>query len=128
MNCEIKYQLIITEPDIKEYNKYPTYIYKENDSDENSNFKRINYEGKIGSYNIIIDSALTENCKSVFCVLCFKNDTNYCIVCKSNYTFETNENYSNFKKCEETEIEEESESESGRTGADRRGRSGYRYG
>ena len=111
MNCEIKYQLIITEPDIKEYNKYPTYIYKENDCDENSNFIRINYEGKIGSYNIIIDSALTENCKSVFCDLCFKNDTNYCIVCKSNYTFETNENYSNFKKCEETEIEEESESE-----------------
>ena len=111
MNIQIKYQLIITEPDIKEYNKYPTYIYKENDSDENSNFIRINYGGKIGSYNIIIDSALTENCKSVFCNLCFKNDTNYCVVCKRNYTFETNENYSNFKKCEETEIEEEPESE-----------------
>ena len=59
------------------------------------------YEGKVGSYNIIIKNNLTENCKSDYCELCFKNDTNYCIVCTGNYSLETNENYSNFKKCEE---------------------------
>ena len=31
MNYEIKYQLIITEPDYDTYYKYPTYIYIEND-------------------------------------------------------------------------------------------------
>ena len=111
MNCEIKYQLIITEPEIREYNKYPKYIYKGNNSNEDTDFVRNKYEGKIGSYNIIIDTALSGNCNSSFCYLCIKNDTNYCIVCKGNYTFETDENYPNFKKCEETEIEEETEEE-----------------
>ena len=105
MNCEIKYQLIITEPDYDEYNKYPTYIYKENDSNEKTNFKKTNYYGKIGSYTIIIDNELSGNCLSKFCILCSKNDNNYCIVCKNNYSFEANENYTNFKKCEEIDVE-----------------------
>ena len=54
MNCEIKYQLIITEPDYEEYNIYPSFIYKENDEDEKSSFKKTKYGGKVGSYNIII--------------------------------------------------------------------------
>ena len=106
MNCEIKYQLIITEPDYDEYNKYPAYIYKENDSDEKNNFIKTNYYGKVGSYIIIIDNGLSGNCLSKFCSLCSKKDTNYCIVCKNNYIFETNENYLNFKKCEGIEENE----------------------
>ena len=111
MNYEIKYQPIITEPDYEEYNKYPSYIYKENDSNEKTNFIKTYYYGKIGTFTIIIDNGLTGNCLSKFCDLCSKNDTNYCIVCKNNYTFETNEIYSNFKKCEEIEIETEKSTE-----------------
>ena len=40
MNCEIKYQLIITEPNYEEYNIYPSFIYKENDEEEKSSFKK----------------------------------------------------------------------------------------
>ena len=109
MNCEINYQLIATEPDYNEYNKYPSYIYKENDSNEKTNFIKTKYYGKIGSYIIIIDKALSSNCISKFCALCSKNDTNYCIVCKKNYVLEANENYSNFKKCDEVETESEKE-------------------
>ena len=111
MNCEIKYQPVITEPDYEEYNKYPSYIYKENDSNEKTNFIKTYYYGKIGTFTIIIDNGLTGNCLSKFCALCSKNDTNYCIVCKNKYTFETNEIYSNFKKCEEIEIETEKSTE-----------------
>ena len=87
MNCEIKYQLIITEPDYNTYNQYPTYIYKENDINEKTHFIRTYYYGKIGSYNLIIDNELTDNCKSDYCDLCFKNDLNFCLVCSYNYTF-----------------------------------------
>ena len=101
MDYEIKYQLIITEPDYEEYNQYPSFIYKENDENEKASFIKTKYAGKVGSYNIKIKNELTGNCKSDFCDLCFKNDTNYCIVCTDNYTFETNENYTKFKKCKE---------------------------
>ena len=107
MNCELQYQLVVTEPDYDEYNKYPTYIYNENDLNEKTNFKKTDYYGKIGSYIINIDNGLTGNCLSTFCILCLKSDTNYCIVCKNNYTFESNETYSNFKKCEEIDVETE---------------------
>ena len=53
MNYEIKYQPIITEPDYEEYNKYPSYIYKENDSNEKTNFIKTYYYGKIGTFTII---------------------------------------------------------------------------
>ena len=52
---------------------------------------------------------ITNDCKSNYCKLCFKNDLNYCLVCSSNFTFISYQNYARFKKCEEYEESEKTE-------------------
>ncbi len=120
MSCEIKYTYIITEPKYEDYNKYV-------DVEDNS-FGSINeyyynsqtdkYEGKINTYEIIIDQDFEIECKGN-CELCLKNDTNFCVTCEFNYTI--NEN--NYKIClvqekKEEEEEEEDEKNPGEDGVD----------
>ena len=72
-----------------------------------NNFIKSNYTGKIGTYNIIIDNELTNDCESELCDLCYKKDLNYCLVCSSNYTFISHQIYSKFKQCKEVKEEED---------------------
>ena len=84
--CSIKFRPIITEPDYEEFNKYPNYILKESDINEQQNFEKILYEGKVGYYNISINKDLIINCdeENINCNLCLKNNKSQCLI--YNYT------------------------------------------
>ena len=98
--CSLKYRLIVTEPDYEEYNKYPYYILKESDEDEQSSFTKTLYEGKVGKYDIEINEQLITNCgeENINCNLCLETNKSYCFICKYDYIY-----INNTKICNKTE-------------------------
>ena len=94
-NCKLSFSLIITEPEYEEYNKYPSFILKENDANEKANyFVKNKYEGRIGFLNILINQGITKHCENN-CTLCLKNNISTCILCKDGF------NINDEKTCEE---------------------------
>ena len=100
VNCSLVYFPIIKAPDIEEYNKYPNYILKSNETEENI-YNNILYEGKLGYYNILITQHITKNCeeKSHNCDLCLKNNNLICLSCKYKYQISDE-----IKICNDSEI------------------------
>ena len=73
---KLEYSYIVTEPEYKEFEKYPinkstTYG---NDSEEIFNAQKRKYIGKLIYYYIILSEDLTIDCKNVSCALCFESN------------------------------------------------------
>ena len=94
---KIKYYFIATEPDYNIYDIYPDEI--EGDNDEN-NFKKEEYIGRLSYYNIKSDTEFNFECEDN-CLLCKKDPPNSCISCKYGYTLSEGNN----KSCKEKETE-----------------------
>ena len=85
--CNLFYRYIITEPELEEYDKYPYYIDEYNESSEiDMYFNKEEYIGRLTYYNIFLNESLSNDCKVSNCNLCLKNNRNFCIVCKYNFT------------------------------------------
>ena len=94
-NCNFEYSYIITEPDLNEYDKKFELIEGFNETNE-IDFKKEEYKGKLGYYNIILNESLSKNCYDKNCDLCLKKNISFCITCKYNFTFT---NITNEKIC-----------------------------
>jgi hypothetical protein len=109
INCKIEYAYEVTEPDYDEYEKYPTMINNTFGDDRDIFDKLKNkYEGKTSYYFLKTNEKLTNDCLDNNCGLCL-TDKNTCIVCKNNFTNETDLNGKISKTCldgskEETQI------------------------
>ena len=92
MNYTIEYAFVVIEP---VYEMIDNPIYKKdsinaNTKKENSSYVRKEYIGKSAFFNLTIKEDMTSNCNDK-CSLCYKNDSNYCTICKYNYTFNDQE-------------------------------------
>ena len=101
INIKMTFAALFSNPkSVLEYNKYfddfnDTYG---NFSDESSyKFKKITSSDFYYYININEDLS-TSNCNDTNCSLCLRNDTDYCLVCKSEYTIINNTIYNYGKK------------------------------
>ena len=110
-NCNIEYSYIITEPNLSIFDSYAKSI---GENDENF-FQQNLYNGKYSYFNIFLDKDLiTTNCGDNNCFLCLNNNNSFCIKCKSNFVFDSNNKICVNKMGTETvnyNIEEEKEEE-----------------
>ena len=73
--CILEFSIIVTEPEFKEYEKYPINITTYGDDNEELfNAQKNRYIGKSIYYNIILSEDLTNHCKNLNCTLCFKKN------------------------------------------------------
>ena len=91
MNYTIEYAYVGIDP---EYSKINTYI-SEIDNSYGNEFEQNYYEkkeyiGRSAYFNLTIEENLTSICNDK-CILCYKKDINYCVICRYNYTFNGNE-------------------------------------
>ena len=89
-NCTIAYFYEATEPDYETYENYPEKIDVTygNYSEEYFYNKTKKYPGKLSYYNLYLNDTLTDECDDN-CILCYDNSEKNCIVCKYNYSIET---------------------------------------
>ena len=85
-NCNLQYSHIITEPDLKEYDAYATFIEGKNET--NDDFKKDTYIGKLTFFNIILSQSLINDCEDDNCDLCLENNKSFCIICKYNFNYD----------------------------------------
>ena len=103
VNCTIQYYLSVTEPDIETYNNYTEYNEYE---DEGALFEKNHYNGKLAYYNVLLNKELTIVCGDN-CDLCLKENTSYCITCKSEFSMSEDNTTKICKEVEKTDINEE---------------------
>ena len=91
MTCKIEYQIIITEQNYEIFNNYTDIInHFYEDNSEDSYWKKQLYYGKVNNYNIILNNKILTNGCDDICSICYSNNTNKCITCKSITNFEIN--------------------------------------
>ena len=99
------YSLIIKpSDDINEINEYCDEINDVYGDKNDNNSYSFKYKNSVtNSYEFYINQNLETICNDTNCILCLRNDINYCIVCKGNYTFIIGDEYMYKKKkiCEE---------------------------
>jgi len=73
---KLEYSFIVTEPEYKEYEKYPINISTEHgdDNEEIFNEQKQRYIGKSIYYDIYLSENLTTDCKNLSCALCFEQN------------------------------------------------------
>ena len=74
----------------------------EGDDDSGSFIKDV-YTGRLTYYGIILNRELSTNCENNYCVLCLKNQNDFCITCKHNFTLSEDNNKNCYHLDEETE-------------------------
>ena len=89
----IEYALVATEDSFYNSLKMIMVVDKVHGGDDEINYyERRTYIGKSSYYNIKIEKDLFTNCiDNNICSLCLFTDQNYCITCKSEYSFEEGE-------------------------------------
>ena len=95
MNYTIEYAFVAIEPEYSHINDYISFIDNDygNNQLENEGYQQMEYIGRSVYFNLTINEDIISNCNDK-CLLCYKRDINYCVICKYNYTFSNNE-----KKC-----------------------------
>jgi hypothetical protein len=87
MNYTIEYAFVLQQPQFSDINNY---IYMKDDAfasfSEQSYYFQKEYIGKSAFYNLTINEDMVSDCNDK-CSLCYKNNTNFCTICKYNYTF-----------------------------------------
>ena len=83
LNCRIKYYFIATEPELDIYNNFTDG--DDDLSDEGDLFERLEYNGRLSYYDVILNNQLSSNCDDN-CFLCHKNNISFCLTCKFNYS------------------------------------------
>ena len=73
---KLEYSYIVTEPEYKEFEKYPINNSTKygSDNEEIFNAQKRKYIGKLIYYYIILSEDLTIDCKNLSCALCFVNN------------------------------------------------------
>jgi len=87
-NCNIEYNLVLTEPDLKIYDQYPESIDGQNEESDDD-FKKEEYYGRLTYYYIYLNESLSDNCTYVNCNLCLNSVKSFCITYKYNFTVES---------------------------------------
>ena len=108
INCTLEYVYKVTEPEIDVYNNYTSNMEGDDDSDS---FTKDIYTGRLTYYGIILNRELSTNCENNDCVLCLKNQNDFCITCKYNFTLSQDNNKNCYHLDEETEKPTESPTE-----------------
>ena len=98
INCKIEYYFNATEPEFKIYDSYPEITLGDNDS---NSFETYQYAGRLTYFNITLNRTLTSECNSSNCDLCPEEMKSVCIVCKYNYSRESD---NSSKICYDREI------------------------
>ena len=98
INKTIEYYIIATEPEYNIYDIYPDEIEGENDEND---FNKEEYIGKLSYYYIKSDLEYSFNCSDRNCILCKKEFEEYCISCKYGYSLSD----TNGKICNESKID-----------------------
>ena len=101
IDCLIQYYFVATEPDLNTYDDYPEFKVGDDDSVEDF-FQKNNYFGRLSNYIVKLPRDLTTKCNDN-CNLCVKNEEDYCITCKYNYSI-ISENNAKYKKCKDNPI------------------------
>ena len=83
LNCRIQYYFIATEPELDIYNNFTDG--DDELSDEGDEFERLEYNGRLSYYDVILNNQLSPNCEDN-CELCHKNNISFCLTCKFNYS------------------------------------------
>jgi len=103
------YKLVITPSgDINEINEYCDKINDVyGDKKDNNSYSFESKNSIFNSYEFYIYEDLETICNDSNCILCLREDINYCIVCKGNYNFTFGDEYMYKKKkiCEEVSYE-----------------------
>ena len=96
--CNLQYSYKITEPDLNEYDRYPI-VLNGTANETNSNFEKEEYIGRLTYFYIILKEDLSNECNNYNCLLCFKNNKDFCMECKYNFTY-----FENGKNCSDNII------------------------
>ena len=108
INCRIEYAYEATEPDYEEFDNYPTIVNTTFGDDKDIfDQQKEKYEGRTSYYNLTLNEKLSNDCSDTNCGLCLA-DKNTCIVCRYNFTLETDSNGKIHKNCLEGEEDKES--------------------
>ena len=108
INCRIEYAYEATEPDYKEFDKYPTVV-NTTFGDDKDIFEQLKeeYEGRTSYFNLTSKENLSNDCSDTNCGLCL-TDKITCIICRYNFTLEKSSKGKIQKNCLESEEDEES--------------------
>jgi hypothetical protein len=97
-NYTIEYAFVLTDPDYSKIDNYVSeldrtyYCYN-----EEAYYQKSEYIGRSIYFNVTIKEDLFSTCNDK-CSLCYKRDSNSCIICKYNYTFNEEEEKICFSK------------------------------
>ena len=100
MHCLFKYKHICTDPKFEDYTKYLDMNETNYGELDESNYQAQTdlYEGKIIEYNLVLEEKLSTTCEKN-CELCLRYNNQYCITCRTNFTFDKDENNNKIKVC-----------------------------
>ena len=110
INIDVDYSYNVYNPwSGLEFNEFPdnfNYNYGNND---NEGYVSFEYVSPTYHYYININYDLSLDCNNSNCTLCLRNDSDYCLVCKDEYTIIYNKNFFYGKKkiCENITITDE---------------------
>ena len=78
--CNLQYSYKVTESDLDVYNLYPNIIDESTGTNENTNFTKEKYTGKLTYFDIKLNEDLTTNCNdNPNCAYCFESNKNVCL-------------------------------------------------
>ena len=86
--CTLQYNYKVTESKLEVYDIYPNMIDGYNETNEDIDFKKEVYTGRLTYLDIILNEDLSTNCNDdINCAFCFDNNKNVCLECKYNFTY-----------------------------------------
>ena len=90
-NYTIEYAFVFTDPDYSKIDDYASDLDRTYySSNEEAYYQKSEYIGRSIYFNVTIKEDLFSTCNDK-CSLCYKRDSNSCIICKYNYTFNKEE-------------------------------------
>ena len=114
-SISITFALVLTEPDLEEFEKYPNFIDNiDGIFSQNENFilKKEDYIGKVSYLKILIKNNLVTICNNENCNLCFEKLNNKCISCNYDFNYKKGvKNCLNKDDINDNEEEEENDKE-----------------
>ena len=110
INIDIDYSYYLSNPFYAtEFNEYADKLNSNYGNVDDSGYQMFIYTSPVYHYFININYNLSLECNNSNCSLCLRNDTDFCLVCKDEYTIIYNQNYFYGKKkiCENITITDE---------------------
>ena len=110
INIDIDYTYFLENPyNGIDFNEYADKLNNNYGNNDNTGYQNLNYISPVFHFYININYNLSLECNNSNCTLCLRNDTDYCLVCKEEYTIIYNKKFFYGKKkiCENITITDE---------------------